>query len=441
MSGRITNPWGILALLFLINMLNFFDRTIPAVLNEMIRMEWNLTDTDMGVVGTVFTLVYAFAGIPLGRMADTSSRITMLSWGVALWSAFTGATAWAWNYFSFFGIRIGVGIGEATCAPAATSLIADLFGSEKRAKAMGIFMLGLPIGIGLAQGVVGPLAKATNDWRMPFIYAAIPGFIIAVIVLMCLEPARGSKEEVNHGEQKSIEKPFRLLFAIPTFWWIIGAGATVNFAAYAVGQFLNAMMQRYYALDVAQASSKAAVILGLTGLVGLIVGGIVVDKVQQVRRNGRLLFSAICLAIAVPCTYLALETPQGGDMNSFTLLFAVGWLMVYVYYVSTYTALQEVVEPQLRATAMAVFFAAFYLLGAGFGTVVTGIVSDKMATAAMVAAGATEMTEQFRAVGLHSAFYMVPVVLGLCAFCLFMGSRTVVSDMDKMAERMKANRV
>ena len=131
----------ILILLFLINLMNFFDRTIPAVVLEPIRKEFSLDDTALGILGASFTLIYAVAGVPLGYLADRFRRTYILAAGLTVWSLLTAASGLAWSFMSFFWIRLLVGVGEASCAPAANSLIGDLFPSEKRARALGVFML------------------------------------------------------------------------------------------------------------------------------------------------------------------------------------------------------------------------------------------------------------------------------------------------------------
>ena len=125
----------ILILLFLINLMNFFDRTIPAVVLEPIRKEFSLDDTALGILGASFTLIYAVAGVPLGYLADRFRRTYILAAGLTAWSLLTAASGLAWSFMSFFWIRLLVGVGEASCAPAANSLIGDLFPSEKRARA------------------------------------------------------------------------------------------------------------------------------------------------------------------------------------------------------------------------------------------------------------------------------------------------------------------
>src|SRR4051812_3297432 len=142
-------------ILFGINAMNFYDRQILAAVAEPIRKEWALNDTMLGTLATAFTLIYAAVGLPLGRLADSWSRSKLLALGVAAWSALTAASGLAWSYAALFVSRLGVGIGEASCAPAANSLIGDLYPPGKRARALSIFMLGLPIGLFLSYRVSG----------------------------------------------------------------------------------------------------------------------------------------------------------------------------------------------------------------------------------------------------------------------------------------------
>lgn len=167
-ATQAANAWRVLFLLFLANLFNFFDRTIPAIIVEPIRLEWHLSDFQLGLLGTAFTLVYAFAGLPLGRMADNGSRKKLMGCGLAVWSGLTAVNGMVGSFWTFLLVRMGVGIGEASYAPAANSLIGDLFPAHRRARAMGLFMLGLPLGLLLAFFTIGAMVKAFDSWRAPF---------------------------------------------------------------------------------------------------------------------------------------------------------------------------------------------------------------------------------------------------------------------------------
>src|SRR5438094_2395729 len=131
--------------------MNFFDRQLIGGVGEGIRREWALSDTALGLLGTVFTLLYAVVGLPLGRLSDRLPRNRILAGGVFVWSLLTAASGIARNFSQLIVARLGVGVGEASCSPASTSLIGDLVPSAQRARAVAIWMLGLPIGLGLAN--------------------------------------------------------------------------------------------------------------------------------------------------------------------------------------------------------------------------------------------------------------------------------------------------
>ncbi|HUE91298.1 MFS transporter [Pseudomonas sp.] len=434
-SQQAANAWRILFLLFLANLFNFFDRTIPAIIIEPIRMEWGLSDFQLGLIGTAFTIVYAIAGVPLGRMADTGARRKIMGWGLAVWSGLTAVNGLAWNFWSFLLIRMGVGIGEASYAPAANSLIGDLFPAHKRARAMGIFMLGLPLGLLLAFFTIGAMVTAFDSWRAPFFIAAVPGVILALFMFFIKEPRRGAAEQVQ-SLTTPVDKPLRKVLTIRTFWWLVLAGLAFNFATYACNSFMVPMLQRYFLLPLEQAAMATGVIVGLTGLLGLTLGGWLADKIHQRWQTGRLLFAALSMLVAALATGYALYAGRI-EVALFVTLFSIGWLFSYNFYTCVYTAIQDVIEPRLRATAMALFFAGLYLLGGGLGPVAVGLLSDHYAQAAMLAAGATEMNETFKAVGLHGAMYLIPVALLLTMLALLQASRCFVRDAARMQQGMQ----
>ncbi|EPG73629.1 transporter, major facilitator family protein [Leptospira fainei serovar Hurstbridge str. BUT 6] len=436
-NGKQTkNAWRILILLFFANLLNFFDRTIPAIIIEPIRHEWNLTDLQLGFIGSAFTIIYAMAGIPLGRLADSGIRKKIMGWGLAAWSAFTAINGLAWNYTSFLFVRMAVGIGEASYAPAANSLIGDLFPAHKRARAMGVFMLGLPLGLVLAFFTVGAMVKSFGTWRAPFFIAAIPGILLAVFLFFIKEPERGAAEIVSISK-KPIDRPIYTVMKNRTMWWIILSGLTFNFAAYSVNTFLVSLLQRYFHISLTSAAVTTGFIVGITGLVGLTVGGWIADKIHQKSERGRLLFGAINLLVSGIAIWYALR--QSDEfIISFTILFALGWLASYNYYTCVYPAIQDVIEPRLRATAMALYFAAMYLLGGAAGPAVVGWLSDYLARAAMVRAGAIEITEQFKAVGLHDSLYLIPVMVFATAAFVFLASRSFPEDAANMKREMSS---
>lgn len=434
-----------LAVLFAINTMNFFDRQILGAIAEPIRREWGLSDSAMGALGTAFTLLYAVVGVPLGRLTDRSVRTRILAAGVFVWSLLTAASGLARNYAQLFALRLGVGVGEAACAPAASSLIGDLFPASKRAKAISVFMLGLPIGIALSYAISGTVAHSYG-WRAAFFVAGIPGLICTLAVLFVREPKRGATELHNIGAMKREGSPYKLVLSIPTMWWLILSGALHNFNMYAIGSFLSPFLTRYHYADLAlgeatrQAGFVAMFVNGLSGIPGLILGGIIGDAIMKRRANGRLLVGAIAILISAPLNYFALGRPPG-DVFGFAVLMGLGIAVMYAYYSTVYSTIQDVIEPSLRGTAMALYFFAMYVLGASLGPIGTGFLSDYYFNQASGGKALELMTAQeialYRAEGLHSAMYVIPILGALLTLVLFAGSRTVTKDMEKLQRWMR----
>jgi predicted MFS family arabinose efflux permease len=439
--------WFALFVLFAINTMNFFDRQIAAAVSPLMIKEFNLTDSDYGDITTAFILIYAAVGVPLGRWADRGNRPFILGLGTAFWSLFTAASGRASGYWSLFFLRMGVGVGEASCAPAGNSLIGDMFPANRRARAMAIFMLGLPIGIFLSNMFGGMVAQAYG-WRTTFFIAALPGFIFAALSFRIKEIPRGASEnlepvgkpEPNVSDKAAPESPYRRVLSIPTMWWIILAGALHNFNAYAVNAYMPLYLVRYYGMSLKEAGTVAAIVLGAVGVLGLLIGGYLADWVRKRRANGRMLVAALSLLISTPLVFLALSLPKA-QMVFFIVLMGLGWLLFYIYYVTVYPAIQDVIEPGLRGTAMALYFFAMYVLGGAFGSKVLGMLSDNFALRAAANAGQVfesvrQVPAEFRAIGLHQAFYSAPVISFLLALVLFAGARTIAGDMEKLQKRM-----
>lgn len=427
---KVSDAKKALLLLFAVNLLNFFDRQLPGVLGEPIRKEFGLTDAQLGLLGTAFTLVYAAVGLPIGRLADTWVRTRLIAIGVTVWSALTAVSGVVTSYAGLVAARLGVGIGEATCSPACQSLIGDLFPPEKRSRALGAFMLGLPFGLFLSYATAAWLAHEYG-WRTCFVFAAVPGFIVALLILKLPEPPRGAVEAPRSAEPRpaaSLESPFARVARIKTLWWIVVSGALHNFNVYAINAFQTPFLQRYHELNLRNAALVSAVVVGLVGAIGLMAGGWASDRLSRRRADGRLLLAAGTMMASVPCVFLALAQPPG-SIVSFMIPMALGTTLSFVYYATVYAAIQDVVEPRLRGTAIACYFFAMYVMGASMGTYVTGKLSDLLARRAMTEAGAPAMTEAFRAVGLHDAMYVIPTLAFFCALVLFAASRTVVGDM------------
>jgi MFS family permease len=420
-----------------INLINFYDRQVLGAVAEPLKKDWDLSDQQIGWLGTAFTLLYAVVGVPLGRLADTGRRTWILAGGVGLWSVLTASSGLAWSFLSLFIIRLGVGVGEASCAPAANSILGDLFPAGRRARAISVFMMGLPLGLALSFFISGHTAERWG-WRGALFVAGVPGLVLAVLMLFVPEPVRGASEAKKIGAARRHESPLLGLLGIPTVWWIIVSGALQNFNAYALGQFLSPFLQRYHGLSTSQAGTVNALIYGCGGL-GILLGGWACDRIVSRRISGRLEVATGALLLYVPSLLLALNVPAGPHSGwIFAAYFLPGCMFSYVYYAGVYATLQDIVEPALRGSAMAIYFFAMYLLGASLGPVTIGWISDAFARRAASLEGSSFITDSAKATGLHNAMYVVAILGALLVLVLFAASRTVTRDYNNLHKWMDA---
>jgi MFS family permease len=415
-----------IVILFLINILNFYDRNVAGALVEPMRREFHLTDTQVGMLGTAFTVLYAIIGVPLGRIADIWSRKRLLGGGMVIWGVLTAFAAVVTSFGGLMVSRLGVGVGEAACAPTATSWIGDLVAPAKRARALALFMLGVPVGGALSYFFSGPIAQAYG-WRTAMVIAAIPAFLLLPALLTLHEPARGASETHSYTEARvSMWSVLR----IPTLWWIIASGALVNFNMYAIGTFMPALLGRIHGLKVGAAGIATGILYITGGIVGGIAAGWIGDHIIHKRKNGRLLAAALIMLGGAPFAYFGALQPKG------TLIAAVAlWTVAYgslnSYYGLVYSSIQDIVAPAQRGATMALYFMAMYLCGGSFGPLLTGGLSDHFARRAANAAGSTTITDAARALGLQQAILIVPVLSVLLALVLYMGSRTISADISR----------
>ena len=460
-----------LAVLFLVNVLNFYDRQALGAILEPLRHEFSLSDTQLGGLVTLFTVVFALAGMPLGKLADTRPRRGLLAIGIAVWTGLTGLAGAASSYAMLLATRLGVGIGEAVCTPAATSWIGDLVPPERRARAMAAFMTAVPVGVMLSLAISGPVAQAYG-WRAALMLAAAPGLLLVPAVLWLREPERGIPDGGREGEAKvsapdpgeaavawdrghgdslcshlrmrdlpqpeqvetlggggtgtgrvgrgkvgrgKVGRRNRLSYNAASFstqfWWIAVSGAVVNFALYAFSTFLPALLTRYHGLSVKEAGIWTGVGSGISGILGAAAAGLLGDRVRN-----RLWLAAAAAGLAALPIFAGIHMPAGQAGVAVALAMA-GYGLLQMYYGLVYAAIQDIVAPGMRGRAMASYFLVTYLGGASWGPLVTGRLSDWFAHRSGLAAEAS------RAAGLHQAMYVIPVLALVLAGVLWQAGR------------------
>jgi MFS family permease len=402
MRTGVGKAWTVL---FLVNVLNIYDRQVLGAVLEPLRREFRLTDAPLGALATIFIVVYAIAGLPLGRLADTWSRKRLLALSVGVWCMLTAAGALATSYTTLLVTRIGVGIGEAGCAPAATSWIGDLVPAQRRARALAGFMMAVPIGVMLSFAISGAVAQA-HGWRAALALAAAPALLLIPALLALDEPVRKLAAHSEHA-------PIATILRIPALWWIAASGALVNFILYSFSTFISPFLSRYHGLSVAQAGVWSGLGSGASGILGATVAAWQGDRRTG---SGRVTFAAVTALAAAPVAGIAIALPPSSAAQAIPLLM-LAYGLLQMYYGLVYAAIQDIVPPHLRGLAMAAYLMAMYLCGGALGPYATGALSDYFA--------GPLPTEAARAAGLRQAMFVIPALSVVLAAILWAAARVM----------------
>lgn len=377
---RAYRAWVLFALL-VVYTFNFIDRVLVSIVQEPIRAEFNLTDTQLGLLGgPTFAILYTLLGIPIARLAERKNRMTILAVCVGLWSAMTAACGMATSYATLLLARIGVSVGEAGCTPPAQSVIADYFPEKSRATALSIYALGIPIGSMLAAVGGGIIAEAMG-WREAFLTLGLPGLVLAILVKLTVkEPPRAGAAI----EAPGLRETANLLLKKSAFWYAAFGGAMASFVGYGVGQFTNSFFMRSHELSILQASQITGLLLGAFGAIGTFISGWLADRIRGRYPNAIAWLPAVGFMVAGPLNvfgYMSSSLPVA------VALLAVAQLGGSLYLGSMYAIAQGVVHPRMRATAVAVLLFVVNLIGYAGGPPAIGALSDFIANRELLAAG------------------------------------------------------
>src|SRR2546426_3064344 len=263
-----------------INFLNYMDRWVASAASPLIQKEFHLSDTLVGLLGSAFLLVYAFAAIPFGYWADRGVRRTVVAAGVAIWSLANLFTGSARHVARLFLSRAVLGIGEASYCPAGNSLLSDSFPKEQRGRVMSIWGAGSTVGIAVGFAGGGFIAEKFG-WRSAFFFAAIPGILFALLAFGLREPLRGSMEIRGPALKKTYDASLTKIVAllrIPTLRATIGAQTLLFFVLASNAFWLPLVLNRRFNLSVGRAGLLAGVVLVLGGLIGPLAGGWIADR-------------------------------------------------------------------------------------------------------------------------------------------------------------------
>lgn len=377
-QGSISSEsWIALALLTAAYTLSFIDRTAVSVVQEQIKAEMLLSDWQIGLmIGPAFAIIYSLAGLPLARLAERSHRARLLAGCIAVWSAMTMLFGQGRSFISLFVARMGVGIGEAGGNPTSHALIAEHFPEARRSMAIAIFSLGAPLGSFLGAAGTGWLADQIG-WRNTFLVLGIPGFVLAVIMLIWLkDPERTWRAGVASRKQEpipSLQLVAGELVRNSAFRHLAWGGALVVLVGYCLPAFLPALLVRSYGLPLAQVGLFTGLVSGLGGGVGTIIGGIAGDRWAK----GQPVRLAIVSALAIVPAPIFIA---GGILSNNLYLAVAGCMLgtasLYAFVAPTFAQVHALASGRNRATVTSIFYLVTNLVGFGLGPPIVGALSD-----------------------------------------------------------------
>lgn len=354
---------------------NFIDRQILVILQESIKHDLGLSDTQLGLMsGFSFAIFYVTFGIPIARMADKGNRRNILTAALIVWSGMTALSSRAQNFIQLLLARIGVGIGEAGGSPPAHSIISDLYPPNKRATAMAIYSTGISLGI-LIGFLGGGWINEYFGWRTAFLVVGIPGILYALILRFTVkEPPRGLSEKIkNVVEVPSMKEVLRLLWRSNAFRNLaLGSGLAAYFQ-YAINSWLPPFLARIHDMGSGEIGTWLSLIFGIGTGLGYFMGGYLTDRMGKKDRRWYMWLPAAGILMAIPLSVVAFFS---SNTTVALVALALPAFLSSIYLAPCLAITHGLVTLRMRALSSAILFLVLNVIGLGFGPFFTGILSD-----------------------------------------------------------------
>jgi predicted MFS family arabinose efflux permease len=431
-------------ILFFVCLFNLADRAVFSVMAPLMRVDLHLTDSQIGLLqGLSFALLYGGLGIPIGRYAERHSRVRIIAFATAFWSAATVFSGMAGSFAQMLLARVGVGMGEAGFTAPTSSLVADHYPRERRASAMSLVMLGLPIGTMIGAIGAGFIAQHWG-WRAAFFAFGLPGLAVAVLVWRgLLEPPRGLADggRAPPGHVPPLSAVFAHILKVPSLRWIVIGGAICSIGIQGVAQFMTLYFVRNFDLPIRSAGTLFGLISGASLSIGLLLGAFGTDRASLRDVRWWVYGPAIALVLTPICFSIGFNRPE---LSVAATLIGFGCLGAMIHYGPTVGLIQNLTPVNMRASTAAVFAMLYALVGTGVGPTFVGFASDRLASTAFGGAQYIELCRPGQTapelaaacahasrIGLVKALSMVVFAYGVAAIFYWAASRTLKEDLAR----------
>ena len=358
-----------LLLLTALNFLNYIDRNVLFAVQPLIQKEFTLSDKQVGFLTSAFFVCYMVAAPVIAPLADRYPRKWIMAAGAFVWSAATLLTAVTHSYNELLLRHVIVGVGEATFVAISPAFLSDLFPETIRGRVMGVFYLATPVGSALGY-IVGGQLGGHYGWRAPFMVSALPGLVLAFVVLALREPVRGASDHLA----ESVERSSVLgLFRNKAYWTISLGAAMMTFAIGGLQVWMPTFLTRIRQVPLDHANLVFGGMTVIAGTVATLLGGWLGDRLLQRTPAAYQLISAVGMALSIPAMIMAIYY-KGPLMYPAIFL---GEFFLLLNTAPLNAALVNSVSARIRATALAVNIFTIHLLGDAFSPTLIGYISDR----------------------------------------------------------------
>ncbi|MBN1546157.1 MAG: MFS transporter [Syntrophaceae bacterium] len=407
------NQYTILFLLLGANLLNYIDRQILYAVFPLIKIDFNLSDTELGFLGSAFMFTYMIIAPFFGWLGDHTKPNRLASGGLAFWSLATAMSGLAGNYLTLLVSRSLVGVGEASFGVVSPGILSQTFSKEVRGRILSFFYLAIPTGSAMGY-LFGGMLGYHFGWPAAFLLVAIPGFLLAIPTWRICGIVDAGRPKTSDLKEGFSLKPYMLFCKNRSYVYNALAMAAMTFALGGLAQWIPMFIYRYHHLNVMEANTLFGVITVIAGISGTLLGGFLGDLLQRKTPKGYLIVSAAGFALSIPCCIFAILTP---NLTACMTAIFLSECLLFLNTGPLNTVIVNVSSPLYRATAFALNIFIIHALGDAISPTIIGCFSDRF--------------------GLRQAMLIAPLFIFLALIFCLICCRYIKQDMSE-AEKISA---